>query len=54
MLAAKADDGDWNAAVSTLLRAALDRGLVPRRLSEGQSLESHFLNITGSGEIVDE
>ena len=48
------DGGDWNSAVAGLLRAALDQDLVPRRMSEGQSLESHFLSVTGTGEIVDD
>lgn len=41
------DGEDWNDAVATLLRAVLDLGIVPRRLHEGQSLERHFLSVTG-------
>lgn len=47
------DGANRDAAVAEVLRAVLDQGLIPRRLSEGKSLESHFLSVTGSGEIVD-
>lgn len=33
--------------ISSLLRGVLDMGIAPRRLSEGRSLESHFLQVTG-------
>ena len=41
---------EWDAAVAGLLRAILDLGVVPRRLYEGQSLERHFLSVTGNGD----
>lgn len=46
-------DQDWDDAVASLLRAALDLGVVPRRLFEGQSLERHFLSVTGDREEVE-
>ena len=44
-------DGDWDAAVAAVLRALLDQGVVPRRLGEGKSLESHFLRLTERGDV---
>jgi ABC-type multidrug transport system ATPase subunit len=42
------DDGrDWDDAVASVLRTLLDLGAVPRRFYEGQSLEQHFLSVTG-------
>jgi ABC-2 type transport system ATP-binding protein len=41
------DGGSWDDAVGALLRAVLETGAVPRRLHEGQSLERHFLAVTG-------
>jgi ABC-type multidrug transport system ATPase subunit len=41
---------DWDEAVGGVLRALLDMGAVPRRLYEGQSLERHFLAVTGKAE----
>jgi ABC-type multidrug transport system ATPase subunit len=49
------DGGSWDEAVASLLRELLDIGVVPRRLHEGQSLERHFLAVTGDkGEAGDE
>ncbi len=39
-------DGSRDQAVSQVLRALLDRDLVPRRMDEGKSLENHFLRVT--------
>jgi ABC-2 type transport system ATP-binding protein len=41
------EGGDWDEAVASLLRELLEIGAVPRRLHEGQSLERHFLAVTG-------
>jgi ABC-type multidrug transport system ATPase subunit len=41
------DGGDWDAVVASLLGQLLAMGAVPRRLHEGQSLERHFLSVTG-------
>ena len=41
------DGADWDALVGRVLTALLEAGVVPRRLSEGQSLERHFLEVTG-------
>jgi len=38
---------DWDAVVGRVLAMLLELGVVPRRLSEGQSLERHFLEVTG-------
>jgi ABC-2 type transport system ATP-binding protein len=43
------DGGDWDAALGLVLRTLLDMGAVPRRVYEGQSLERHFLELTGTG-----
>ena len=42
------EDADWDAAVSVILGALLEMNAVPRRLSEGRSLEKHFLQVTES------
>jgi ABC-type multidrug transport system ATPase subunit len=44
------DGGSWDDAVASVLQAVLEMGAVPRRLYEGQSLERHFLAVTGQGE----
>jgi ABC-2 type transport system ATP-binding protein len=44
--------GDQDMVVSGLLRSVLDMGITPRRFSEGHSLETHFLEVTGGS--VDE
>ena len=41
------DGADWDAAVGRVLACLLEVGVVPRRISEGQSLERHFLEVTG-------
>lgn len=41
-------DGDWDDAVASVLGTLLDLHAVPRRLYEGQSLEQHFLAVTGT------
>jgi ABC-2 type transport system ATP-binding protein len=41
------EDRDWDDAVASVLRTLLDLGTVPRRFYEGQSLEQHFLAVTG-------
>ena len=40
------DGADWDTVVGRLLATLLEAGAVPRRLSEGQSLERHFLEVT--------
>jgi len=47
MLDLSADDVQQDTVVSSLLRSILDMGIAPRRLSEGRSLETHFLEVTG-------
>jgi len=42
------DSGDWDEVVASVLRLLLEFGAVPRRLHEGQSLERHFLAVTGA------
>jgi ABC-type multidrug transport system ATPase subunit len=41
------DGSDWDTAVGRVLASLLEVGVVPRRISEGQSLERHFLEVTG-------
>lgn len=41
------DDIDQDAVIAAILRGILDMGVVPRKLAEGHSLESHFLEVTG-------
>lgn len=40
---------DLDGTVSQLLRTLLDLGVTPRRMAEGRSLETHFLQLTGGG-----
>jgi len=48
------DGRDWDDTVASLLRALLDLNAVPRRLYEGQSLERHFLAVTGGSGSADD
>lgn len=41
------DDRNWDGVVGGILRHLLDAGIAPRGLQEGQSLERHFLSVTG-------
>jgi ABC-2 type transport system ATP-binding protein len=41
---------DQDGVLAALLRAILDMGVTPRRLAEGRSLETQFLEVTGRGE----
>jgi ABC-2 type transport system ATP-binding protein len=41
------DQVDQDTVVSGILRKILDMGIAPRKLSEGRSLETHFLEVTG-------
>jgi ABC-2 type transport system ATP-binding protein len=43
------DGLSWDAVIASLLRELLDMNAVPRSLHEGQSLEHHFLSVTGKG-----
>jgi len=42
-----ADEVDQDSAISRLLRTILDMGIAPRKLAEGRSLETQFLELTG-------
>ena len=42
--------GDWDSVVGRVLGTLLEIGAVPRRLHEGQSLERHFLEVTGKSD----
>jgi len=42
-----ADGMHQDAVIADLLRAVLDLGITPRRLTEGRSLETQFLEVTG-------
>jgi len=42
-----ADHIDQDAVISAILRSVLDMGVTPRKLGEGRSLETHFLEVTG-------
>ena len=33
--------------IAALLRSILDMGITPRKIGEGRSLETHFLEVTG-------
>jgi len=41
---------DQDTVVAALLRTVLDMGITPRRLTEGRSLETQFLEVTGRSE----
>ena len=43
-----ADNVDQDAVIAAILRSVLDMGITPRRLAEGRSLESQFLEVTGA------
>jgi ABC-2 type transport system ATP-binding protein len=43
-------DVDQDGVIAALLRAILDMGITPRRLAEGRSLETQFLEVTGRSE----
>ena len=43
-----AENVDHDAVIAAILRSVLDMGITPRRLAEGRSLESQFLEITGA------
>ena len=43
---------DLDRIVAALLRALLDRGITPRKIAEGRSLETHFLEVTGPGRVT--
>jgi ABC-2 type transport system ATP-binding protein len=49
-----ADHVGQDAVISAVLRRVLDMGVTPRKLAEGRSLESQFLEVTGgqSGDAV--
>jgi len=49
-----ADHVNQDAVIGAILRGVLDMGVTPRKLVEGRSLESHFLEVTGgqSGDSV--
>lgn len=42
-----ADHVDQDAVIAAILRSVLDMGVTPRKLTEGRSLESQFLEVTG-------
>ena len=42
-----AEGVDQDAVIATLLKTLLDMGITPRRLAEGHSLETQFLEVTG-------
>jgi len=42
-----AEEIDQDTVIAALLKAILDMGITPRRLTEGHSLESQFLEVTG-------
>ncbi|MHC4462579.1 MAG: ABC transporter ATP-binding protein [Planctomycetota bacterium] len=48
-----ADHVNQDAVIGAILRSILDMGVTPRKLAEGRSLESHFLEVTG-GQSGDE
>ncbi len=45
---------DQDAIIAALLRDLLDLGITPRRLTEGRSLESQFLEVTGGLSAADD
>ena len=48
------EDGQdaWDRAVASVLSSLLEIGVVPRRLSEGKSLENHFLRVTTEEDVA--
>ncbi|MBA7674102.1 Vitamin B12 import ATP-binding protein BtuD [subsurface metagenome] len=42
-----ADHVEQDAVIAAILRSVLDMGVTPRKLAEGRSLESQFLEVTG-------
>lgn len=42
-----ADDVNQDTVIAALLRSVLDMGIAPRKLAEGRSLETQFLEVTG-------
>ena len=42
-----ADRLDQDSVIAAILRSILDMGVTPRKLAEGRSLETHFLQVTG-------
>ncbi|MHC4397062.1 MAG: ABC transporter ATP-binding protein [Planctomycetota bacterium] len=40
---------DQDTVIAGLMRNILDMGITPRKLAEGQTLETHFLELTGEG-----
>lgn len=43
-------DRNWDGVVGGVLRYLLDTGIAPRGMQEGQSLERHFLSVTGKND----
>ena len=41
------EDVDQDSVISTLLKSILEMGIAPRKLTEGRSLETQFLELTG-------
>ena len=37
--------------IAALLRSILDMGITPRKIAEGHTLETHFLEVTGGGSV---
>jgi hypothetical protein len=42
-----AENVDQDTVIAAILRSVLDMGATPRKLAEGRSLESQFLEVTG-------
>ena len=49
LAAVEGEDGN-DAAIKAILWALLDRGVTPREVREGGTLEAHFLDVTGNEE----
>lgn len=49
-----ADHVTQDAVIADILRRVLDMGVTPRKLAEGRTLESHFLEVTGgqTGDVI--
>jgi len=49
-----ADHVTQDAVLADILRRVLDMGVTPRKLAEGRTLESHFLQVTGgqTGDVI--